>query len=461
MDFERFLEWITEEGRRQRAELADFEKWLKYVCAFANEKGGILVFDVSDNRIRVDGQDMTPQEAQEFVKQKAAECIEPFLQLSLRILEAENGNTFLLAEIPAGRETPYYYTGGETAEVYIKAEAGGIIAGREELRKLVFRGEDVSYDALCSGYDVKEISFTEFAGCYQECTGKSMTEKKLEEFGMTVEGRVTNAGILFSDSCPVFHSRIFCTRWRGTDKSMGRTGIEDSEGYSGNLIYLLNRGISFVRRNMNSLWKNTKDSRIEMPDYCGVSVFEGLVNALAHRDYMIRESEIHIDMFDDRLVIYSPGGMPDGTRIQDRKQGLLLSARRNPAVANIFQKLGYMEQKGSGLGRIRKACKDAANYSGQKAPEFYSDDGQFTVILKNMNYEDKRQEQLILTEKEKKVLALVAEFPTISTDHISQRSGIAKRTVERILQSLKKKGILIREGSRRSGYWRVVEEVLE
>lgn len=59
------------------------------------------------------------------------------------------------------------------------------------------------------------------------------------------------------------------------------------------------------------------DSRIEMPDYCERSVFEALVNALIHRDYLILGSEVHIDIYDDRLTIYSPGGMADGTRIQE------------------------------------------------------------------------------------------------------------------------------------------------
>ncbi len=49
-----------------------------------------------------------------------------------------------------------------------------------------------------------------------------------------------------------------------------------------------------------------------MPEYCERSYFEALVNALVHRDYWVNGSEVHIDMFDDRMVIYSPGGMPDG-----------------------------------------------------------------------------------------------------------------------------------------------------
>ena len=69
-----------------------------------------------------------------------------------------------------------------------------------------------------------------------------------------------------------------------------------------------------------------------------------------------------------------------------------------------------------------------------------------------------RSEDLLLNENEKKVLSILLENPLISTDNISCQSRIAKRTVERILQSLKKKGAVIREGSRRSGSWKVLAQ---
>lgn len=79
-----------------------------------------------------------------------------------------------------------------------------------------------------------------------------------------------------------------------------------------------------------------------MPEYCERSYFEALVNALVHRDYLVNGSEVHIDMFDDRMVIYSPGGMMDGTLVQDRIIDSVPSTRRNPILADVFQRLGYM-----------------------------------------------------------------------------------------------------------------------
>ena len=89
-----------------------------------------------------------------------------------------------------------------------------------------------------------------------------------------------------------------------------------------------------------------------MPEYVERSYHEALVNALAHRDYLVNGSEVHIDIYDDRMEIYSPGGMPDGSIIQDRDPLTVPSTRRNPVLADIFNRLGYMERKSSGSGKI-------------------------------------------------------------------------------------------------------------
>ena len=140
------------------------------------------------------------------------------------------------------------------------------------------------------------------------------------------------------------------------------------------------------KRNMKTRWKKTANSRIEMHDYCERSVFEALVNALIHRDYLILGSEVHIDIYDDRLTITSPGGMADGTRIQERDISNISSTRRNPVLANIFGRLGYMERQGSGFKKITESYRAAHNYRDELEPKFYSDASSFQVTLYNLNY---------------------------------------------------------------------------
>ena len=86
----------------------------------------------------------------------------------------------------------------------------------------------------------------------------------------------------------------------------------DDKEYTGSLVTLLQDGTDFVRNNSKKAWRKVGDGRIEMPDYPDRAVLEGVVNALIHRNYMEIGSEVHIDMFDDRIEIYSPGGMISG-----------------------------------------------------------------------------------------------------------------------------------------------------
>ena len=111
---------------------------------------------------------------------------------------------------------------------------------------------------------------------------------------------------------------------------------------------------------------------------------EVVVNALAHRDYLIQGSEVHVDMYDDRMVIYSPGSMPEGRLIQTMNLEDIPSVRRNPVIADIFAQLGYMERKGSGMGKIIKPIKALPYFEENMLPTFFSDRAQFTVTFPNM-----------------------------------------------------------------------------
>ena len=147
------------------------------------------------------------------------------------------------------------------------------------------------------------------------------------------------------------------------------------------------------------------------------SVFEALVNALIHRDYLILGGEVHIDIYDDRLTITSPGGMADGTRIQERDLSNISSTRRNPVLADILARLGYMERQGSGFKKITEAYSSAHNYRAELAPKFYSDSASFQVTLYNLNYG--------IAAK----VAIEDENLAIAPDHVAIEVAIGKLNV--------------------------------
>ncbi len=373
------------------------KSWLKSVSAFANGIGGTLFFGI-DNDKNIIGLTDAQTDA-ETISRLIKERITPYPNFIL-VPERENGKDLLALTVISGRTTPYYYKADGVMEAYIRIGNESVIAPDYVLNQLVLKGMNRTYDSLISEYDFKDYAFSKLREQYKKWTGHSMTDKLYDSFEIRdANGKLTKAGALLADNSPIRHSRLFCTRWNGLDKSGGLVDALDSAEYSGSLIILLNEGVSFVRRNMKTRWKKTSDSRIEMPEYCERSVFEALVNALIHRDYLVLGSEVHIDIYDDKLTIYSPGGMVDGTKIQERDIFDVSSTRRNPILADIFGRLGFMERQGSGFKKITDAYYSAHNFREELEPKFFSDFSSFHVTLYNLNYNVPFEKLLIDTEK--------------------------------------------------------------
>ena len=381
---DRWIAEATECDFKVALEVKKPKSWLKSVSAFANGIGGTLFFGIDNDRNVIGLADA--QTDAEMISRLIKERITPYPNFILAP-ERENGKDILVLSVSAGRSTPYYYKADGITEAYIRIGNESVIAPSYVLNQLLLKGMNRTYDALLSEYDFKDFAFSKMRERYKAWTGNSMEEKLFDSFEMRDDhGKLTNAGALLADDAPIKHSRLFCTRWNGLDKSGGMVDALDSAEYSGSLIILLNEGVGFVKRNMKTRWKKTANSRIEMPDYCERSVFEALVNALIHRDYLILGSEVHIDIYDDRLTITSPGGMADGTRIQERGISNISSTRRNPVLADIFGRLGYMERQGSGFKKITESYRAAHNYRDELEPKFYSDASSFQVTLYNLNY---------------------------------------------------------------------------
>jgi ATP-dependent DNA helicase RecG len=242
---------------------------------------------------------------------------------------------------------------------------------------------------------------------------------------------MTYAGLMFSDECPLLQSRVFCTHWDGLDKSGGLDDAVDDKEFEGDLISQLTSTHEFIKMNSKVRWKKAPDHRINKPDYADRAVFEALANALMHRDYTVIGSEVHVDMYDDRLEIYSPGGMPDGTLIQQCDIEEVPSMRRNPIIAEIFHRLGYIERRGSGLQKINNATADLYGYTENFAPQFKSTQTAFYVVLKNMNYDlrsDSTQVSTQVTAQDGRLVSLL-EYCSIprTRDEMQQFYGVATR----------------------------------
>ncbi len=357
------------------------KSWCKSVSAFANGDGGFLIFGISDDDKLIGLQE--PEKDAEVISRQIKMRLDPIPQFHLNFCKIEEGKVLILLNVFSGEETPYYYQADGVMEAYVRVGNESVKASAVELKQLVLHGKNYSYDSLTTDYKFSDFSFSKLRERYKMWTGNSLEDKEFLSYGLVdKDSMLTNAGALLADNSPIRWSRLFCTRWNGFDKSGGTVDALDDAEYSGSLLSLLENGMAFIKRNVKTMWKKTADSRIEIPEYVERSYLEALVNALVHRDYLINGSEVHIDLFHDRMVIYSPGGMPDGTLIQDRIIDSIPSTRRNPILADIFQRVGLMERKGSGLTKIIKGYENAFNYRQGKEPQFLSSRVEFTVTLK-------------------------------------------------------------------------------
>lgn len=360
------------------------KSWLKSVSAFANGIGGTLFFGISNNREIIGLEDA--QADAEAISRLIKERIKPLPEFVLLPIK-ENGKNILSLEIHSGTGTPYFYKADGVTEAYIRIGNESIVAPDYLLRELILKGTNRTFDTLITDSKKADYSFTLLEATYLERTKLHFEPTDYVSFGLAdKEGFLTNAGKLLADQHIVYNSRIFCTRWNGLSKGSIFDDAVDDKEYEGNLIYLLQSGAEFIRNNSKVRFEKKAQYRVDKPDYSERAVTEVLVNALIHRDYLVLGSEIHIDMYDDRLEIHSPGGMYKGKPIQELGLEEIDSVRRNPVIADLFHRMKFMERRGSGIKKILDETAKLPGYTEAQKPTFHSTTTSFFVTLKNINY---------------------------------------------------------------------------
>lgn len=453
------------------------KSWLKSVSAFANTMGGTLVFGVTDVGIKV-GIDNVKSDS-EFISDRIKTFIDPVPNFELIAQPTDNGRFVLQVEVQSGDMTPYYYVNSGTRTAYIRVGDESVTASSHQLSALVLKGRNRTYDSLVTEYRLSDMSFETLAKTYQKQTGMPFEDKLLQSFSLvTDDGFLTQAGVLFSDQCPYRHSSLYCTRWNGLEKD----DASDSREYQGNLLTLLEAGVQFMTLHNKKGWIKLPNRRLDTPDYSDRALFEALVNALIHRDYSELGSEVHIDIYDNRLVIYSPGGMFDGSLIQNKNLDDVPSKRRNPILADVFTQFEFMEKRGSGLRKIRNETAKLPGYSDKRQPTFRSEHDSFFTVILNNNYDENYsnatknspQDRLIsvaeeLTERQQLIIKTienvaqnvaqnVAVNNKINTQYLAEKLGVNRKTIQRDLADLIDKNIIKWVGSDKIGHWEMTKQ---
>lgn len=429
------------------------KSWLKSVIAFANGPGGSLFFGIDNDGI-VKGLDDV-QHVCESISCKIRDYMDPLPEVEM-IPHNIDGLHILQLKVNSGHYTPYYYVGDGQRQTFVRIGDESIPATAEQMVRLVLKGSNKTFDSLHTDYKEEDYSFTILANAFKERTKQEWNKKYLLSFGLvTGVWNLTNAGALFADDCPLWQSRLYCTRWDGTEKG---DAINDAE-FTGNVLMLLREAMNFVKSSTKKGWEKLPDGRKNKPEYAERAVLEAMVNHFIHRDYTVMGGEVHLDIYNDRLTVTSPGGMYNGMLIQDLDIADVSSERRNPILANVMAQLDYMEKRGSGLTRICNETKALAGYKDELKPVFKSTPTQFQTIIfaasvtPNVGDHDGDMSETKLTERQKKILNLIKNSPTITGKQMSETLSVSQRTIERDLSALQKKGILKREGKDNSGVW--------
>ncbi|WP_198401765.1 ATP-binding protein [Zobellella denitrificans] len=238
---------------------------------------------------------------------------------------------------------------------------------------------------------------------------------------------------------------IKCSRFKGTDMTV----FLDKKEYTGDLFGQLAQAEGFIKNHLHLKAEILGLQRTETYEIPIAAIREALVNAVVHRDYSNAGRDIKLGIYDDAVNIVSPGGLPNGLTLDEALQGR--SELRNKVIARVFKELGYIEQWGSGIARIRALCTQAGNPEPTFAEtgDFFDIEFHRSVSPKQVSGSEKSSENM------PPILELLAANPQSSAKALAEKLGITARAVEKQLARLKQQGRLERIGPAKGGHWKV------
>ena len=226
----------------------------------------------------------------------------------------------------------------------------------------------------------------------------------------------------------------------------------DRKDYRADLISDIEDSIIFLRKHLNIAYKIEHIQREEILEIREVALREAVINAICHRNYFEKGANIVIVIFSDRVEISNPGGLPSGLSKESFGHK---SVTRNPLIADLLHRIGYIEKIGTGIKRIKDAIAETSNCS----VEFKIDEHWFSTIF----YRNKTQKNNVtdnVTDNQPRlvqILNIIRSNPKVTTSELAQIFAVSKRTILRDIDKLKQSYIR-RDGNERDGIWVVINQ---
>ena len=213
----------------------------------------------------------------------------------------------------------------------------------------------------------------------------------------------------------------------------------------GTIMEQVDEAMDFIRKNINVRFVMTgKPEREQIWEYPLEALREAVINAVCHRDYTA-PSNTEVRIYDDRLIVWSPGGLPFGITIEDLYKSHS-SVLRNKGIGEVFYGIGWIEQWGSGIDKMRRACKKA------ELPEPYFEEYQrFRVIFSKDIYTEEYLQGLGLNERQIKAVMYVKGKGKITNKEYQELTKISRQMATIDLIGIVKKGVFTKIGKAGKG----------
>ncbi|MGN0047845.1 MAG: ATP-binding protein [Bacteroides sp.] len=440
------------------------DKYLEWVCGFANAQGGRIFIGVNDAHEVVSVKDS--KRLMEDIPNKIVTHLGIVADVNLHTADGLEYIEIVIepSNIPIACKGIYHYRSGST-----KQELRGTALQQFILKKMGRSWDDIPNDrAKLDDIDRKAIDYFLRKGIeaqrIPEDLREASTKDVLESLGLIDnDGFLNNAAILLFGKNPrrFFPSVAF---------KIGRFGKNEADlmyqdVIEGNIIQMADRVMEILQgKYLVSPVRFEGMQRYETLEIPKEALREILYNAIAHKDYTGPDIQMHV--YDDHLEIWNEGELPLGYT-EETLMGTHSSKPRNRNIANAMFKAGFIDTWGRGYMKIRDGF-EAAGIPMPKVQNFCGGvqvSVQRTTFMKMTNVGNNvgnnvgYVSDIQLTDRQLKICRLIKEYPHISAKGLSEVLAVVSRTIERDLSELQKAGFIIREGSKIAGHWVLLKEI--
>ena len=405
---------------------------------------GTVYFGVDDSGF-VRGQQISDSTKKD-ISRIISDAIEPRIAPTIEVLTIEQ-RTIIKVSF-SGHNRPYAVNG----KYLIRTGTENRRMSPDELKRLI-KNDDYSskWEEELTDYtadDLDDDALKDFYQSAKDCGRLSMKEYDKEKLLTTIDivrgGQINNGGYaLFGKNAKIGLKLASYA----TDNKVTFTDLKLLEG---NIYNLVNSALDYILNRINWRGEIGTRKRKEIPEIPEEAIREIIVNAFAHADYET-VPEIEIGIHPGKIEIYNPGSFPDDTPLDFISRNLP-SYKRNRLILDILFRSKDVEKSGTGFQRVNDFCKQQ-NVTWNYRKEAY---GFFFEFIRT-NVQINVQINTELSEAEQVIFNLIQNNDGISKAEMAIRIGKSEKTVQRLISSLTKKQVIEREGSNKSGSWKIRE----